>query len=107
MSVVAGRKGNMKQPPGDGKRRNTGRRKDNAGGYMVANREQGKQQDWPTCGVQSTPSHTSIMLARHTIKCAHLPTRKSSGCIWVCTASSSMGMVISTVGRGVVPFRPE
>lgn len=40
----------------DGKRRNTGRRKDNAGGYTAANREQGKQEDWPTCGpVRSQP----------------------------------------------------
>jgi len=56
---------------------------------------------------QSAPSHTSIMLARSIIKCAHLPTRKSSGCIWVCTASSFMSTVMSTVGRGVVPFKPE
>jgi len=54
----------------------------------------------------STRSHTSIMLARH-IKHAHLPPRKRCGCIWVCTASSSMSVVMSTVGRGVVPFRQE
>lgn len=56
MSVVAGEEGNMKQPPGDGKRRNTGRREDNAGGYRVAIGKQGKAEDWPTCGpVHSQP----------------------------------------------------
>jgi len=57
MSVVAGEEDNMKQPPpGDGERRNTGRRKYNAGGYTAATREQGKEEDWPTCGpVHSQP----------------------------------------------------
>jgi hypothetical protein len=40
----------MKQPPGDGKRKNTGRKKDNAGGYTAANMERGIKEDWFTCG---------------------------------------------------------
>jgi hypothetical protein len=85
----------MKQPPGDGKRRNTGRRKDNAGGYTGS---RGKRKTGPPVG-PSTRSYTSITLARH-IKCARLPPRKSSGCIW-------MRAVMSTVGRGVVQSGQE
>jgi hypothetical protein len=57
MSVVAAGKGNMKRPPGDGKRRNTGRGEDKAGGYTAANREQGKQEDRPTCGLVRSQPH--------------------------------------------------
>jgi len=57
MSVVAGEEGNMKQPPGEVKRRNTGRRKNNAGGYRAANREQGKEEDWPTCSPVHSQTH--------------------------------------------------
>ena len=47
----------MKQQPGDGKKTNTGKRKDNGGHYEAAITEQGEDEDWPTCAPDHSEPH--------------------------------------------------
>jgi len=96
----------MKQPPGDVKKGTLEEEEIMQGARQLPTGNRDKKKTGPPVA-QSTQSHTSIRLAEHIIKRARLPPRNSSGCLWLCTASSSMSVVMSTVGSGGVPVRPE